>query len=89
MLAILDERQANVGPCDNVQKVERVPPWHVGVLAAMKDSDRNIEPEGSLAEEMMVSVLDDRLRDRIRAVAISRGAIEDAIAFDGGARLWR
>ena len=53
VLAILDERQADIRCCDGVHQVKRMPPWHIGVFAAMQigsghRSERDLRRKGGV-----------------------------------------
>ena len=67
MFAVLDKSQPDIGPGDDIEQVERVPPRHIGILAAVKDSDRQIERRRFPFEQVLFSILED-------AVAFNGGA---------------
>ena len=52
VIAVLDQRELEVGTAEKIDQVERVAPWHVRIAHALQDAYRAVEVKQSLADEM-------------------------------------
>src|SRR5215471_10503148 len=52
VIAVLDQRELEVGAAEKIDQVERVAPRHVRIAHALQDAYRAVEVKQSLADEM-------------------------------------
>ena len=87
VIAVLDERHLDILAAQQIDKIERMAPGHVGVAHALQDAHRQVEMQrATIAEQMVAALLDQMLGDRIR-IAVERRLVIDAVALELGSHL--